>query len=258
MSETCGRQTLFPVVAPDSVRTTIPACGEVREGIWIFTAPLGEHSLRSGKLQLAEKLLSQEEIARANSFAFSILRDNYVFSHALLRVLLSAFAGKKTPDEICFLRNPWGKPYLADNTSGLHFSMSHSGSMVLIALALTGSLGADIEPFSLARDNACVADMCFSPGELEAFRSAPCPARFFYHVWTRKEATLKAAGVGLVDDLDALDVISGKPLYRKKSTGHSCISLALDPDHAAALAFAELPSAPAFNVCPLGELPALF
>lgn len=237
----------FPLIAPSSVRTSLPKAAELASGIWLFTAPLGEGLPERAVLQRAEKLLSSIEVAKADSFAFPTLRDNYVFSHAFLRLLLAEFISNRPPEAICFRYNAYGKPYLADEYSGLQFSMSHSNTSVLVALARADALGADIEPFSSERDNVGVAEMCFSHAELADLQVASCPDRLFYHIWTRKEAWLKAVGTGLVDDLDALEVISDEPIYRQKPTGYSCVSLALVPDHAVALSFAGLQSTPIFH-----------
>jgi phosphopantetheinyl transferase len=58
--------------------------------------------------------------------------------------------------------------------------------------------------------------------------------RAFLRVWCRKEACLKATGVGLLDDLTSIAVLDD--VVALGSTTVHVQDLALDTDHAAALA----------------------
>lgn len=89
--------------------------------------------------------------------------------------------------------NPWGKPQLPQQD--LFFSLSHSGPLVLCAVA-DHPVGVDVDH----RCPAAVARRHFAPEEQTA---APTDR---LRIWTAKEAFLKALGVGLTIPLDTFRV----------------------------------------------------
>ena len=100
----------------------------------------------------------------------------------------------------------FGKPCVAEGD--LRFSLSHSRGLALYAVARGLEVGCDLE----FRDPrlACgrVAERFFSPPELHALRSLPAErwAEGFFNGWTRKEAYVKARGLGLSLPLDSFAV----------------------------------------------------
>jgi 4'-phosphopantetheinyl transferase len=106
-----------------------------------------------------------------------------------------------SPGEIGFTYGKHGKPALAppwDQTQ-IEFNLSHTQELALVAVSRAKPLGIDVErvhPVPAARQ---IAARYFSPREqalLDRLGSADLPAGF-HTVWTRKEACLKAAGMGL-------------------------------------------------------------
>ena len=92
-----------------------------------------------------------------------------------------------------------GKPFLSENPD-LHFSLSHSGSWAVCALAGT-PIGVDIE---FPRCTPEIARRFFHPDELPDFSSMPeaCWREQLNRLWTAKEAFTKALGGGLTIPLD--------------------------------------------------------
>ncbi len=154
-------------------------------------------------------ILSPGEKARAGSFHFSKDRLAFIAARSALRRLLGAYLGAD-PAGLRFSYSDHGKPYLdeAQNPCGLHFNLSHSHRLGLIAFRCGGPLGVDIEYMrsDLAVDE--LARTCFSPRENEALRALPAERRLeaFFTCWTRKEAYIKAHGAGLSLPLDSFDV----------------------------------------------------
>ena len=99
---------------------------------------------------------------------------------------------------------PGGKPSVP---GGREFSLSHSGTLALIALADV-PVGADIQ--QLRPVTQAARSRVLTPGEREEGD--------FFALWTRKEAALKCLGTGLGRDLRAVDarpdtvVLDGKTL----------------------------------------------
>jgi 4'-phosphopantetheinyl transferase len=131
-------------------------------------------------------------------------------SHAALRLVLGELTGT-APQSLRFERRcghcggaGHGKPHLS-NRSDLDFSISHSGGLALIALARGRRVGADIERVRQRTDVLAIARGSLSARERETIESWGTDARrreAFFRCWTRKEAYLKALGVGLAGGLD--------------------------------------------------------
>ena len=126
--------------------------------------------------------------------------QQYVGAHALLRLRLGEFTGQPAWN-LRFSNDEYGKPTLDDRDGSVAFSLSHTRGMVAIAISAGGAVGVDVEATDRRiSDEAAIVSAYFTPDEAAAFERAPeGPARksLFVHMWTRKEAVLKAAGRGL-------------------------------------------------------------
>ncbi len=160
----------------------------------------------STSIELEWSVLSPEEQARAQRFRFEPDRNRYVFSHGALRLLLGRYLNLK-PTEIVFHRGDHGKPTL-DHDSDLRFNLSTSHEMALLAVTIQRELGIDIEYRNESHADRQVARQFFSPREIDALNAVP-PEKFieaFFNCWTRKEAYIKAVGLGLNMPLDQFSV----------------------------------------------------
>ncbi len=151
-------------------------------------------------------MLSDDEWARARRFAFRRDRDRYTAAHAALRQVLGHHVG--TPGAALHLvEGPFGKPALAD-ADALRFNLSHSGDVALIALCPDGDIGVDIEVPRPLPDAQALADLHFTAAECAALALLPVERRerAFLICWTRKEACVKAIGLGLSVDTRSFEV----------------------------------------------------
>jgi len=142
-------------------------------------------------------------------------------AHVVLRDILSWYLDRK-PDQIEFRKNQFGKPFLVDAGPGrLEFNLSHSASLVTVALALQRPIGVDVERIRPLPDLLLVAEDHFAPPEraLLAEASPPDRLRAFFTCWTRKEAYIKALGTGLSAPLNTFDasIPAGAPGRRIES-----------------------------------------
>jgi 4'-phosphopantetheinyl transferase len=110
--------------------------------------------------------------------------------------LFEAYAGLDQPPAI--ERGEHGKPY-APAWPDLQFNLSHSGRHVLLAFAHRQPLGVDIERRERRVSHLEIAQRFFAPREAAALMSLAPERRadVFQHLWTNKEAVLKALGAGL-------------------------------------------------------------
>ncbi len=151
-------------------------------------------------------ILSPAERERAARFHFNRDRSRFEACRSLLRRLASAYAGL-APEALVFGYGPHGKPYL-EQGSGLHFNVSHSGGVGLLAFARR-EVGVDVERIRAGRDLAGLARTCFSAVERERIFAQPPErqAEVFFEYWTAKEACIKAEGGGFSIPLRRFSII---------------------------------------------------
>jgi 4'-phosphopantetheinyl transferase len=151
--------------------------------------------------------LSADEVGRARRFVFEHDRHRFIAAHAALRQLLGQHSGQ-AGERLRFVAGRFGKPALVSAPDGLHFNLSHSQGTGLVALSTRDEPGVDIEVVRPMNDALALAEAYFSPAEQAAL--AACPEtqrdRAFFVCWTRKEACLKAVGIGLDLALDGFEV----------------------------------------------------
>lgn len=156
-----------------------------------------------------EDSLSEGERARADAFAFPRERRAFVASRGLLRGLLARLSGG-TPAGQEIVTDEGGKPRLAGSCGQgrLRFNVSHSGALWACAVALHREVGLDVEEVRPDRAVNSIMMRYFSAAETDAILALPGGERAaaFHRVWTRKEAWLKARGLGIAIPLDSFEV----------------------------------------------------
>lgn len=97
---------------------------------------------------------------------------------------------------------PTGKPYL-ENNKNCFFSLSHSGSKVLCAVAEV-PIGCDIE--EITDQSSEFMDRILAPEERQLFigKSRDEQLELFYLLWTGKESYLKLTGEGITENLSEI------------------------------------------------------
>ena len=147
--------------------------------------------------------LSSEEQTRALRFVRPRDGRRFALCRGTLRLILAQFI-QVSPRDVGFRFGAGGKPELAartgqDGTTMPRFNVSHSGEMALIALSLELELGVDIERWKSVSQADRIVESYFTPAEQAQFAGLEESARTeaFLRGWTRKEAILKAKGVGL-------------------------------------------------------------
>lgn len=153
--------------------------------------------------------LSPDEQERAARFLSTASRKHFINARGQMREIFAAYLGKQ-PQGIEFAYNPHGKPYLKEPEQhhSMRFNLSHSGGMGLLALTAGQDVGVDIERTSREVDYATISSRFFSPAEAIILRKLPPQeqAQAFFTGWTRKEAYIKALGLGLTIPLDSFEV----------------------------------------------------
>lgn len=112
----------------------------------------------------------------------------------VLRYLLSVYLEEK-PEEIVFRYNGKGKP----SAGGVHFNISHSEAVCLMAFGGRSDIGIDVEVLDGKRDCLKTAARCFSANDLIRLRSLPPDSlsEGFFRIWCTREAAAKTAGISI-------------------------------------------------------------
>jgi 4'-phosphopantetheinyl transferase len=138
--------------------------------------------------------LDAEERERVSRLRFERDRAWFTASHSALRRIVSRYV-HCPPAALEFARAEMGKPYVE---GPIRFSMAHSGGLALYAIAHR-EIGVDVEQIRPETDVTEIAERFLpAPEALElASREPPERQRAFFRLWTRREAYLKARGIGL-------------------------------------------------------------
>jgi len=156
-----------------------------------------------GLLRQCRMLLDAEELAQEGRLRMPRDRRRFLVRRALARSVLSHYTGVG-PKAWRFTRNCHGKPAIAGPIRPpLHFNLSHSSGMIVMAVARDRPVGVDIEEMRSGVSNFQVARRYFAREEIEFLERVPEADRSeaFYQLWTLKESFLKARGVGLSSGL---------------------------------------------------------
>lgn len=153
------------------------------------------------------KLLSADELAKANRFCFPHLQRRFIVARAVLRQLLAGYL-QINPQTVKFAYGDRGKPYLDLEHNHLQFNLAHSQEYALYGFSYNYPLGVDLEYLREMPDAAKIAQRFFTPQE---FQLIDClqgkqQQEVFFKLWTAKEAYLKATGTGLSGSLNGIDI----------------------------------------------------
>ncbi|MBE3001079.1 4'-phosphopantetheinyl transferase superfamily protein [Nocardiopsis sp. HNM0947] len=170
------------------------------------------------------RLLDEGERTRNERFRLQADRDRHLLGRAMARLALAELSGCP-PEFIAFDlrcrscedkeragaerdRSPHGKPFPIGAAQGWEFSVSHSGEWVALAVTEGVPVGVDVERVAPARDLDGLAGYTLADPEHRAWAGLGEPERTgaFYGYWARKEALLKATGLGLSGGLRRVTV----------------------------------------------------
>ena len=207
---------------PVASRVVAPGPGEAR--IWSADLEPGAQAVDH-----LEALLSPDERARAARFHFRRDAMRWIVARASLREILGACLDVG-PRAVAFAHGEKGKPGLATRAGDLdlQFSLAHSAELAVYAVTVGCPVGVDVERLRAVPGMDRIAERTFSPEECAALRALPVALRTagFFNCWTRKEAYIKAVGVGLSYPLARFSVslAPGEPVRLR--------SVEIDPAHA--------------------------
>jgi 4'-phosphopantetheinyl transferase len=173
----------------------VPALEPYETHIWRINLDLSK-----ADESLLKHCLSVEEQDRASRFHHIRDRKNFLVRRSVLRHLLASYLGINA-NVVRLSATADGKPFVEgqDVPTGIRFNCSRSAGWALIAIGRGCELGVDLERHRPLADLLDLANTCFSEQEIGEFTGLPeaLKLRCFFDAWTRKEAFVKAIGLGL-------------------------------------------------------------
>lgn len=201
--------------------------------------------LSSTHIESLANLLSSDEVIRMQRFHFADDQRRFIISRGLLRKLLGHYLGID-PKRIRFDHNKYGKPNLSRELN-VNFNLSHSGEVVLHAIGYEKRIGIDVELIREDIPYDKITDYSFSESEKKSLSGLSDEKKIgaFFNCWTRKEAYIKAIGLGLSYPMSTFDVsvapgaitkLIGNRLFPYEVDRWKLIDIEVSPEYAATLA----------------------
>lgn len=161
----------------------------------------------------AVQALPESEAKKAGRFRFETHKNRFIKGRFMLRSLLGMYLDIDFYDQE-FHANRYGKPavHKFHDDNSIHFNISNSENIYVCAFSQNSDIGIDIEKIHDLPDMDRIIARFFSEDEKRRFCSLPLPGRTntFFKYWTRKEALLKAMGMGLSFPLDKVSVLANE------------------------------------------------
>jgi len=148
-------------------------------------------------------LVAEDKQIRISKFHFYKDARNCLLGDVLTRTEICHATGLKN-NQMCFLTNEYGKPYLAFEHN-IHFNISHAGNYVVCAVS-DEPVGIDIEV--IKSFDMKIAERFFTTDEMAYIVNFEKNTKLnsFFEVWTKKESHIKWEGKGLHMPLSSFSV----------------------------------------------------
>jgi len=92
------------------------------------------------------------------------------------------------------------------SAQNIEFNVSHSKDRLLVAVTAGRAVGIDIEFRRSGIHMDAIADRWFAPEEKTFFQCSETPEKIFFDIWAKKEAYVKALGLGIFKELHSFCV----------------------------------------------------
>jgi 4'-phosphopantetheinyl transferase len=177
----------------------------------VWFAWVGDHARDVDRF--SRDCLSSEERAWLHRYRSREAAERYVVTRSLVRIVLSDRLGIDARD-LELRRTDMGKPVVAE---GVHFNVSHSGDLILLALSAQRAVGVDVERIREVQRVGAMTQRWLTESERadveRLITRGASPSAAFLRIWSLKEARLKALGVGISGASGAsFDSVDARPL----------------------------------------------
>jgi 4'-phosphopantetheinyl transferase len=170
--------------------------------------------------------LSDSNKSRSSFFIKEKDRNLFITAHYALDFILDKIFQIKP----LVLIDINGKPYIKNYP--IHFNLSHTENRVLLGFSHQ-PLGVDIEKINALPDLDLLISHSMHPDEISSLMAIESNHKIylFYSLWTKKEAIVKAIGIGMGMELNSFSLES-----LKKDASWQIFELNIDTKYSAAIA----------------------
>ncbi|MCH8559031.1 MAG: 4'-phosphopantetheinyl transferase superfamily protein [Balneolia bacterium] len=149
--------------------------------------------------------LDTAEQERAQAFRFRKDRDSFITGRYVIKTLLGMYSNT-SPEHVRLEKDDFGKPFCSQD---ICFNLSHSGDKLMVGFS-GRDIGVDVEKINPSVEVEKIGKNHFSNEEYQLLMEKDPEEKqtFFYNIWTRKEAVIKAIGKGLGIPLKSFYVIT--------------------------------------------------
>ncbi|MBI2335902.1 MAG: 4'-phosphopantetheinyl transferase superfamily protein [Deltaproteobacteria bacterium] len=167
------------------------------------------YQIQKIKAALSPDDLSPEEQKLFKSLHHSERSQQFLWGRKFVKELvLQQYPQFNLPELAIYGTKPNEKPrcyYQGKLLTDIDVNVSHKAPWVFAAMSTTGKIGVDIESiYTKALKPSLIKFLCV-PEELDLLKNEN-PQEIFTHLWTIKEACLKALGLGLAQHTQKLKV----------------------------------------------------
>ena len=152
--------------------------------------------------------LDEAEQARASCISNTVRHQHFIAGRILLRHSLSAAVRNAVePAAWRFARSTYGKSSVTSGLPPIHFSISHAEGLVAVATSPTAQVGIDLELETGNGDSGLILDPLTRREQAWLDRQSDAEKwQAFLRLWTAKEATTKAVGIGCAVDFREIEI----------------------------------------------------
>lgn len=175
-------------------------------------------------------LLTSNEQQKALRFRLAADKKNYVVGKHISKLLIAGFLRIK-PEELKFHKSGSDKP----KVHGINFNIAHTSKYVFIAVSSV-DIGIDVEYVNTNFKYIDILNNCFSNEEVAFVTKSDTPLQYFYLLWTRKEALVKATGEGINNAFEQIPSLVSR--VHRNNTDFNIISFNDDNRLVISLAYA--------------------
>lgn len=159
-----------------------------------------------------KKLLKELDLQRLSRIVRQEDKNIFLSSQVMKKIICGQYLNCP-PEEVFFAYTENKKPFISDK-SDFHFNVSHSGNWLVMVFS-RNPCGIDVEKIQPDFDFEGVIRITFHPEEIGYILQNPDHSNAFFRIWSIKESFLKATGVGLIDNLNELNMMqNSKALAR--------------------------------------------
>lgn len=142
------------------------------------------------------QLLSTAEVERLEAMPAGAARNGFYSARLGLRSLLGDYLSVAAHAVRLHIAKQ-GKPHIDPAQGDIHFNLSHTDGMILLAISKACPLGIDVERLRRINGQDKIARKLFSSTEFDAIQAADNRQLAFFERWTALEARQKLDGKGI-------------------------------------------------------------